>query len=181
MGKKARNRALTGDVFRVPISSQSSGFGQILANYENEMLLVVIFDTQAENSVLPSLQTITSANQLFIANTLDAKIWHGEWPIVGNVMRDPSSVPLPKYKVRIGDVLYVESYDGLRKRPATDREEAILAYRKCVYPQILEDALKDHFGTFDKSKFSGDQFVRLRNEFESLRADKALQASNLVI
>ena len=80
----------------------------------------------------------------FLAECLDAKIWNGDWPIVGNMEPDSSRILLPKYKVAIGraDNWYVESYDGKRRRPARPSELDSLRYREVCSPMMLQMALQ---------------------------------------
>jgi hypothetical protein len=159
-----------GDVFQIPVSAEVSGFGQILAQYEREMLLMVIFAYQTKNSENPPLEQIVASPPLLIGNSLDAKIWHGHWPVIGNVPPDLSRFPLPHYKVQIGQDMCVENYNSDRARPATESELARLAFRKCVAPIRLEKALKAHYG-----------FGVWEESFDSLRAEVAMQSVSIEV
>src|SRR5258707_7793396 len=92
--------AKIGDVFRIPITDEESGFGWIMAAYHGEMLLMVIFARKAGNSENLPLNEIVSSAPLFISNSLDAKIWHGHWTVLGNIAPDVVPIPEPNYKVK---------------------------------------------------------------------------------
>ena len=91
-----------GDVFQVPITECEAGFGQVMAKYKRAVLLMVVFSQKAEVDKLPSIDEIVSWPPLFISNSMDAKIWHGDWRIIGNRSPDLARFPLPKYKVNSG-------------------------------------------------------------------------------
>jgi hypothetical protein len=179
MAKKTKPKV--GDIFRIPLSETRAGFGQILADYEKEMLLMVIYSIEASGAEVPPLQDIVASEPVFIANSMDAKIWHGDWVIVGNLRPDVARFPLPKYKVRIGDQMHVESYDGANRRLASESEVHLLSFRKCVSPQVLEDAIQAHWGLFPQDQFDAAQLVRLKASFQSMKADLALQAARISI
>ena len=128
---------------RIPIDDGRVGFGQIAAQ-RFSTYLVVIFKTAYARGVAPNPQDIVLDEPAFIAETLDAKIWNGDWPIVGNIEPDPSRVPLPAYKVTIGSIdnWQVESYDAKRRRPAKPWELDTLQFRTVVGPIRLQRALQ---------------------------------------
>src|SRR6266571_3133146 len=109
-----------GDVFEIPIDESRVAYGQIVAERMKSHLMVV-FRTACERGANPDLATIVNDDIVFMAESFDAKIWNGDWPILGNVKPDLSRITLPLYKVSVdrADNLHVESYDGLRRRPAT--------------------------------------------------------------
>lgn len=176
----AKTRAEIGDVFRVLVSNEHSGFGQILAKYESEMLLIVLFSVFHNTDSLPLLSSIIDSEPLYIVNSLDAKLWNGEWQILGNIPPNYSRFPLPKYKVHVEGVSHVESYDGLHRRRASDLEWQSLAFRKCFSPQVLQDALKDKLGTLE-GKFNLLVMERLRREFQTMKAQLALDSAKIII
>jgi hypothetical protein len=155
-----------GDVFCVPISEEECGFGQILAKYKGAVFLMVVFSQKARSDAHPAIEEIISSPPLFVSNSFDAKIWHGDWPIIGNVPPDLARLPLPKYKVQIGQEMHVESYDATRARPATQSELGRLTFRTCVSPILLELALKAHWG-----------FGEWEESFDCMKAEAALQSA----
>ena len=71
---KKKVQVKVGDVFRIPIAEGSSGFGQLLAKYEEEMLFIVLFDLQANNDKIPSLSEIVQSQPVFMANSAHISI-----------------------------------------------------------------------------------------------------------
>jgi len=182
--RKKRTKAKVGDVFRVSVSETRSGFGQVLADRQGE-LLIVIYSLVVGNHELPSMDAIVCSEPLFIAISLDAMIWDGTWPIVGNTVPDHNKLPLPKYKVTIGGSTYVESFNERKRRPATDSEVQLLPSRAVYSPQVLEDALKDHCGTL-VAELAAEQpppgaLERLRAECVAIRAEPILRSARVVL
>ena len=138
-GKKVKARV--GDVFRIPISERESGFGQIIANYKGTFLMV-IFSQKAINTEQPSIDEITSSSPLFICNSFDALIWHGDWPILGNSPPNHTRFPLPNYKVGMGGEMWIENYFADRARPARPTELGKLSLRQFYSPAVLEERSK---------------------------------------
>ncbi len=163
-------KAIVGDVFQVPISEECVGFGQILAIYKEEMLLMAIFDMRAGYDEVPSIESIISARPIFICNSLDAKIWHGQWKIIGNHPPDSAKILLPNYKVKVGDGFYVENYAADKTRLCKNEELASLEFRSCVAPIRLENALKAHWG-----------FVPWNDAYNALLAENALKSTLVVV
>jgi hypothetical protein len=159
-----------GDVFEIPISEGECGFGQIVAKYKNEMLLVVVFERRDKYSNRPDLKEVVASRPLLIANTLDARIWHGYWTVLANIPVDSTRVPLPNYKVQIGKEMHIESYNADRARPATESELVHLMYRTCVAPIRLENALKAYYGVCE-----------WQESFNSLRAELAFWAARIAV
>jgi hypothetical protein len=174
---KKKIKPVAGDVFRIPVSQSRWGFGQILATHEAVMHLMVIYSAVADNDQHPSLEQIVRSEPLFIANSMDGKIWNGDWQIVGNIAPDLSRFPLPTYKVAIEGRMYAESFEGSHRRVARPSEVSNLPLRSCYTPQILEDALRDHFGTLDKSNFTEAELRTMKADLQSISAELALRAA----
>ena len=163
-----RHKTKLGDVFRIPLSENESGFGQIIADDSEGILLMVIFDHRTRNCDSPELTDIVASEPLFISDSVDAKIWHGDWPIVGNMPPDLERFPLPNYRVDINGVTYVESYYGDRIRPATAAEFTKLSPRGSRAPIRLENALKAYYG-----------FIEWDDSFDELTADVAFRSATI--
>jgi hypothetical protein len=140
---RRRFNARDGDVFQVPIDEDSVGHGQIIGSRPST-LLVAIFKELHPRSSAPHLTQIASGEVAFLAETFDAKIWNGEWPIVGNASPDHVRIPFPTYKVAIGRATdwYVETFDAPQRRPAKPWEIDSLPLRNIVSPIRLENALR---------------------------------------
>jgi len=143
VAKSRDAKTRVGDVFEIPIDDSRVGFGQIIARRMSSYLMVV-FKTAHPRGVRPPVQDIVGDEPAFLAETLDAKIWNGDWPVVGNAVPNASRVPLPVYKVTIGSIdnWQVESYDGARHRPAKPWELDSLQPRTVVAAIRLQKALQ---------------------------------------
>lgn len=132
-----------GDVFQIPIDVDRVGYGQVVGSRPST-LLVAIFKKLHARSTAADISQIVSGEVAFLAETLDAKIWNGDWPIVGHAPPDHVRIPFPWYKVTIDRATnwYVESYDATQRRPAMPWEVDSLLLRNIVSPIRLEKALQ---------------------------------------
>lgn len=137
-----------GDVFLVPIDSTRVGLGQIVDVLPSE-LYVVLYANAWKASSPPAPQEVVDQAVLFASLTLDAKLYHGDWTIIGNVTNNLANIKLPLSKVRISGEMHIESHDGRWSRHATPEEAEQLRFRKTVAPVRLEKALKAHYGILE--------------------------------
>jgi hypothetical protein len=156
-----------GDVFLIPLAESCWAIGQILAAW-NEELYVAIFGEKIHQPY-PDPEIVIGLQPTFLVLTLDAKLWHEAWPVVGNVRENLSRFPQPAFKVRHKGVVYVESRDRKLSRPATASESQILRYRTVTSPAAIEEAVRAHFG-------NGDWNPR----FESYLAEYAYKVSGVL-
>jgi Immunity protein 26 len=136
-------KATEGDVFQIFIDADRVGHGQIVGSRRHTLLIAVFKEVHPRSSA-PVPAQIVSGEVAFLAEALDAKLWNGDWPIVGNVAPDHVRIPFPSYKITIDRATnwYVESFDTLRKRPAKPWEVDALPLREIVSPIRLEKALQ---------------------------------------
>lgn len=133
-----------GDVFLVPLDGKSWAVGQLVSAWNDE-LYVAIFGQKIEtHNVDP--HSVIDQEPVFLALTLDAKIFHGDWPIVGNVQENLASFPQPAFKVRQAGVVYMESRDRTVSRPASSSEAEMLRNRSVSSPAVIEEAVQGYFG-----------------------------------
>lgn len=142
MSKKAK----LGDVFLLPLDEQRSGIGQIAGDWNGE-LYVVVYDKLVSSDALPI--DLVGIPLLLAALTLDAKFYHGDWRIVGNLQESLGSIPQPWFKVSHGPKFFIESRDRSSTRPATALEAAKLRLRTVVAPVRVESAFKAMHGIGD--------------------------------
>lgn len=143
MGIKSR----VGDVFLVPLGQGESVLGQIIDKYKGA-LYVFVFDKRAPDR--DHKVNIDSIGQpIFAALTLDALLFHGRWPIIGNLKVDLERELKPKYKIGSHGNCYVENFKGDPLRPATAQEEHDLRFRTIYAPIRLDKATKAYFGCED--------------------------------
>jgi hypothetical protein len=132
-----------GDVFIIPIEDTRYGIGQIAGASMSELYLV-IYDKVVEADVTPN--ALDGASVKFAALSLDAKLYYGDWPVIGNRLDNIATIPQPWFKVKQNGSTYVEARDRSVFRPATALEERALRLRSVVAPIRLEKALKAQHG-----------------------------------
>lgn len=160
-------QAKVGDVFLVPLGGQSWALGQLVSAWNDE-LYVAIFGQKIETQEANPSSVLTQEPALF-ALTLDAKLFHGDWPILGNVQENLDRFPQPAFKVRQSGVVYIESRDRTVSRPASPSEAEMLRYRSVSYPAIIEEAAQGYFGVCEWNP-----------HFDKFRPDYALESSRLL-
>lgn len=130
-------RIKKGDVFQFNLSGHIFGYGQIVV--PGDVIYVVIFKDifQFDGSCL---NTDKLPEIALCGWTLDGRIYHKMWEVVGNAPLT-KNIPYPCYKVANDGVLWVESFDGRLKRPASENDCRSLDYRTSVAPIRFEKAL----------------------------------------
>ncbi len=162
MGKKV----VVGDVFLIPLDGSRYGIGQLAGEWKGE-LYVVVYEKVVSIGASPA--DVDNSPLQFAALTLDAKIYHGDWLIIGNRKDNIESIPQPWFKVGVEGQTFVEARDRSVIRPATAEEATALRLRTVVAPVRLEKALKASHGI-------GEWQAR----FDELRAEYAVESANLI-
>jgi hypothetical protein len=137
-------QAKVGDVFLVPLDDRSWACGQIVSAWNDELYLAIFGQKVEDRSV--DVRSAIDQEPALLVLTLDAKFWHGDWPIIGNVRENLADFPQPAFKVRQSGVVYVESRDRAISRPASPSEVEILRYRNVSSPAVIEEAIHAYFG-----------------------------------
>jgi len=158
--------ANVGDVFLIPLDDNGWACGQLVSKWNDE-LYVAIFGEKVEAQVDPG--RAVSKEPMFLALTLDAKLFHGDWPIIGNIQENLPRFPQPAFKVRQSGVVYIESRDRTVSRPAAPKETEILKYRTVSSPAVIQKAVQAHFGLGEWS-----------SSYDGLRAEYAFDSSRLL-
>jgi hypothetical protein len=144
-----RQRLQIGDVFTLPVDDERVGFGQIVARWEEAdgYYYFAIFERLYRRSEQPPLDVILKDRIAFLALSLDALLFVGDWTVVGRVPV-ATDIPLPAYKEAVGtpDRVCVVDYSGRRCRRSTAEEAERLSYRTVVAPVRLEKALQAKHG-----------------------------------
>ncbi len=161
-------RASIGDVFQIPIDDARVGYGQVIAQPLKGVLYICAFRMTTMRDEQPYLDAILGSEVLLAGNTFDAKIWHGHWPVVGNV--EPKAIALPNYKEGAPGQALVESFDQKRRRRATAEEERLLPYRSYSAPMVIQDALKAALGI-------GEWLPN----YEDLKYERVRQAASVLV
>lgn len=134
-----------GDVFLIPLDEATAVGGQVIAIRENEELYLAVFDQRLRRDEADP-EVAVSGKPVLLTLSFDAKFFHGDWPIIGNLIDIVDRYPEPVFKVKHAGVMSIESRDKRTRRPATAGELEILEYRSVAAPAIIEDAIKAHFG-----------------------------------
>ena len=139
----AKPRPKIGDVFSIPIDEKRVGYGQIISkNHCTFPIYIVVFSTSYEQSEAVTLDEITADEIALVGASMDARIYHGMWSIVGRLPPDLSRVPRPNFKVQIGSSDYIEDFDGNQLRQATNEDLQYYDNRWSRAPIGYESALK---------------------------------------
>jgi len=161
-------RLKVGDVFTVPVGDGRAAIGQIVGVYGKRAYYFAIYAAvfpleESESRVERALQ----GRLLFMALSMDAKIYVGDWIVLGSAPVD-EAIPLPAYKEAVGwPIRYdVVDYSGKRRRKATKAEAASLPNRTVVAPVRLEIALRADLGL--------EPWVE---ELDELRADRVITSA----
>lgn len=138
-------RLKVGDLFTIPLNGEEVGFGQIVARPNKATLIIVVYDLRSKVSESYNLEKVGSSNVLLLGYTLDAKLYHKHWEIIGN--NPVKDVEMPIYKVGIppGDI-FITNYKGEVIRSCTVEEFDQLIYLTVIAPVRYENAVKAYFG-----------------------------------
>ncbi len=158
------HRAHVGDVFLIPVDESRFGVGQIAGNWKGELYIVIYAEIMSGE--YPNPESVNTAKPLFAALSLDAKIYHGDWPIIGNVKSNLKHIPQPVFKVGQDGKMFVESRDRSISRLASDSETERLRLRTVVAPVRLETAFKAYSGVGEWNPI-----------YDALKADYAFVSS----
>lgn len=141
MPKRREMRPKKGDLFQFEIGNGQIAYGQIVI--ASDRLYVVIYDQIHPNHWEFKYEIIGFV--CLCGWTLDARLHHGMWKIVGNFPL-PCCINFPEYKVRYDGRMAVETFDGQFLRYANEEDEKKLAPKSVISPIIFEDALESIHG-----------------------------------
>jgi len=139
-------RLKVGDVFTIPIDENRLGLGQIINKPNKDSLIIVVYDFSFDKEIIPSLNGLEEYKILLLGQTLDAKLYHKHWIVIGNNDKNITSIYLPYYKLGTPPKdIYIVNFKGETLRRATIHEFNTLNYQSIVAPVRYENALKAHF------------------------------------
>ncbi|MET0636615.1 MAG: Imm26 family immunity protein [Chitinophagaceae bacterium] len=149
-----------GDIFTITISENEVGFGQIVAFPNKSTLLIIVFDLKRKGEGDYDIEKIMSSKILFLGYTLDAKLYHKHWKVIGD--RPVKGVELPYNKIGTPpDNIFVTDYKGKKLRRCSIDEFDSLDYQNVIAPVRYENALKAYYGLQD---WIGDDYNKLLYE-----------------
>ncbi len=140
----AKFKLNVGDIFTIPLSNNQVGFGQIV-NFPitKDCFIMVVFDYRQDLKHVVDLANISSSPILFLGYSLDAKLYHNSWSVIGNLIENISQIVLPYHKLGISpNDMSITDYKGKILREATANEFARLSYQTIISPIRYENALK---------------------------------------
>jgi hypothetical protein len=140
--------ASKGDVFLIPLDESRVGLGQVVDVLPSELYLVAFAGSWPAYSP-PIANDVIGREPRFATLSFDAKLWNGDWRIIGNTVENLPSIRLPLFKVRCTGCVLVEKHDGSKSRLASTDEAQFLRYRSTVAPVRLENAVKADHGIAD--------------------------------
>ncbi len=133
-----------GDVFLIPLDATSSVGGQVIAIRENAELYIAVFGRRLRPDESDP-ETAVAAPPVLLTLSFDAKLFNGEWPVIGNLIGDTNRYPDLAFKIDHAGEMSVESRDKSVRRSATEEELKVLKNRSVASPMIIEDAIKAYF------------------------------------
>ena len=159
--------AKVGDFFAIPLSSTVWGCGVVARKWKSELYLVLFEETFNNLEKIREVE-INRLTPCLASSSLDAKIWHGHWPVM-HERADVSKLAQPIFKVAEANKVIAESFDRKFRRPIDVEIANQLSYRKGVAPVRLENALRAHHGISEWDKI-----------FDELRYDLAIAVNHIV-
>ena len=131
-----------GDVFKIPVSNEKTGYGQIIELHDKNAFIIGVFKELYFIQDLPNLEKILEDEILFLGYTMDALIYHKYWEIIGNNLSNLTIVKLPYYKLGTPPEMNIVNYKGNFIRKSDKTEFDNLEYETVVAPVRYENALK---------------------------------------
>jgi hypothetical protein len=114
-------RVKAGDIFQIPITDLQFCFGQVVINNKG-VLRVVTFDQLYNSDDTFTIEQILNSKIILLTDTMDAKIWNGDWKIYSNASIVDKDLPRPKFKVGL-DPIFITDYSGKKLKIANEIEE----------------------------------------------------------
>jgi len=134
-----RKIAKIGNVLSIPIVGGQCATAQVLA--KKKILYIVVFSELRQCGAI-SIDVATSGSPILAGWTMDAKIYHGDWKIIGE-STPISWLHLKKsYVVEHAGNIWVEDFEGKLLHPASKSEVEKLFNRSSYSPARLERAIR---------------------------------------
>jgi len=148
-----------GDVLTMPISENWVGFGQLIDfSKTKEAFLIAVFNLKHTSDKAIDCRSIVRQEIIFLGYTNDAKLFHGDWKVVGNEVDNLSGIQKPFFKLGIAPDLFIVDYLGNKIGHIDENTADELTFQTIIAPIRYENALRAHFGftpwleLYDKQK-----------------------------
>ncbi len=161
-----------GDVFSFAVGEDKVGIGQIAEFSQPSgrvfkgVFLVSILEPLFESAV--ELDEIDLSAILLSGWTMDARLYHGNWTVIGNRPVPVEKIPKPCSKVTIEGAVWVNDYRGNPVRRATPQEAEALDLHSSRSPMGFESAFLAHHGFAEPSEHHRKLTLNYRMAHERL-------------
>ena len=140
-------RAKTGDIFQIPISDTEFSFGQVVVKNKGA-LCIVTFDGLHKYDDHFTTEQILKSKIILPTDTMDAKIWNGDWMVYSNTPVVDTDLSRPNFKVGL-DPVFITDYSGQKVKVATEQENGFYDYKFSVAPIRVQNTMKAYFKLAD--------------------------------
>ena len=139
--RRRRLHLKLGDLFRLPLSPDLAGVGQIVAIRSAGFYYFAVFDATHPPDGEPSVHLPATSIDL-LALSMDALLHHGYWQVIGNAPVD-GTIIFPTYKEATAPDVFdvVDHLDTSRRRAKPDEADS-LPFRKVVAPIRVQHAFE---------------------------------------
>lgn len=158
-----------GDIFTIPVSEEETGFGQVINIPNKSNFIIVVFEKIYIGRDWPSLNEIVNGQILFFGYTMDAKLYHKHWKIIGNDSSNLGRIKLPYYKLGTPPDCKLVDYKGNIIRKIGNDVFEKLEYQEIIAPVRYENALKAYY-----------KLAEWREDYDKLLFDRTLESITIV-
>jgi hypothetical protein len=135
----ARKTVKVGDVLSIPIVGSLCATAQVLV--KRAILYIVVFSELRQCGAI-SIDAAASGSPVLAGWTMDGKIYHGHWKVIGGSVPISGSNLKKNYKVEYAGKIWVEDFDGKLLHPASSSEIETLFNRSSYSPARLERVIR---------------------------------------
>lgn len=137
-----------GDIFNIPLNDKLFGFGQIVDFPQTkDVFIMCCFDFKNDTGMINDINDVGEFDLALLSYCTDAKIYHGQWKLIGNFEKNLDKIQLPYFKIgSYPGELYLIDFKSDRKKAITQPQFDQLNYKTTFSPVRYENALRAHFG-----------------------------------
>jgi len=148
-----------GDIFAIPIDTDRAYIGQVIANTEGALYVIVFDWIEPHLDEIFYISNVPISDPLFATLTFDSRFRPHMWKVVGHAEPDADRL-LPAFSygtINPGQVR-IANFSDTRHRDATPEEAAAIPSQKYRSPMRLEKALRAREGLLPHLP-SYDEFI----------------------
>ena len=132
------NTGKIGDIIAIPVQDGQFATAQILK--KTKLLYLAVFSGLQED--LLDCNGIAEKSITLVGWTMDAKLYHGDWKIVGNCDLKEPNMLRRDYLIEYSGDQWVQDFDGNLVRIASDEDKRRLFPKSSYSPVRLERAIR---------------------------------------